>query len=419
MTQNVVLGLGGTVDYEIRWNSAIMEDLVARYQIDSAELSRSIPVVTERDLVLTLLAFLRDGVGGERFIASSDVVEIFASRFEKRVTLGGTPVRAAMAMAKVGLSSTVHLVSIDDQVRRLLPEACSYLCSAAQDSTDPHLIVQFSGGDTVRLGHTTLNAPHPNRVIFTNDAPNTEMVLSDRLGGVLDSAGIFLISGLNTMNNQSTLDDRLRQLQHLVRRMPAGAQVIYEDAGFHIPAFGVRVRDAMASMVDVYSMNEDELQSHLGRELNLLDIADMERAFSQLRAVVPTRALVVHTKYWSVAIGQEAAGYGGSLAGGITMASTRFCHGDDFTAGDYQAVGQLPANPAGAEFSRAIESRLGREFRCIPALALDPPVPTTIGLGDSFVGGFIAALASADSHGAIAGPAMVAAYDEEVAKSGA
>jgi sugar/nucleoside kinase (ribokinase family) len=394
MTQNVVLGLGGTVDYEIRWDSAVMNELVVSYGIVPEELSRTIPVQTERDLTVTLLAFLRDGVGGERFIASSDVVEAFAARFDKRVTLGGTPVRAALAMAKLGLSSTVHLVSIDDDVRRLLPEGCDYVCSAPSDSTDPHLIVQFHEGDAIQVGDVVLRAPHPNRVIYTNDPPNTEMLLSHQLGELLDSADAFLVSGLNVMNDPLALEARLQELHELIQRLPPGARVVYEDAGFHIPEFGGRVRDAMAALVDVYSLNEDEMQSHLGRELDLLDVMDMENALVRLHSVVPAKTLVVHTKYWSAAIGQDASGYTRSLQGGITMASTRFCLGDNFTEADYRAVGRSPLNPAGLKFSSAIEQRLGPLVRCLPALALSPAIPTTIGLGDSFIGGFIAALAT-------------------------
>jgi ADP-dependent phosphofructokinase/glucokinase len=365
------------------------------------ELSRTIPVQTERDLTVTLLAFLRDGVGGERFIASSDVVEAFAARFEKRVTLGGTPVRAALAMAKLGRGSTVHLVSIDDDVRRLLPAGCNYVCSAPADSTDPHLIVQFDEGDAVRVGDVVLQAPHPNRVIYTNDPPNTEMLLSDQLGGLLDDADVFLLSGLNVMNDAAELEERLQELRRLIQRLPANARVVYEDAGFHIPEFGGRVRDAMAAMVDVYSLNEDEMQAHLGRDLHLLDITEMESALIELQSAVPAKTLVLHTKYWSAAIGQDASGYAGPLQGGITMASTRFCLGDNFTEADYHAVGRSPANPPGLKFSSAIEQRLGPLVRCIPALALSPAVPTTIGLGDSFIGGFIAALANGRPESAL------------------
>src|SRR5438128_689155 len=112
MSTSYVLGLGGTVDYEIRWDSRVVEALALEYGIRAAELSVSVPIGSERDLLRTLLAFVRDGVGGERFVASSDIVEAFAARFERRITLGGTCVRAALAMDKLGIASTVHLVSI-------------------------------------------------------------------------------------------------------------------------------------------------------------------------------------------------------------------------------------------------------------------------------------------------------------------
>ncbi len=120
----------------------------------------------------------RDGAGGERFVASPAIVEAFAAHFPRRITLGGTCVRAALAMDRLGLRSTVHLVSIDDHVRRLLPDTVGYLCSAADDSTEPHLIIQFGAGAGVRVGDTELRSPHPNRVILVNDLPNELLALT-------------------------------------------------------------------------------------------------------------------------------------------------------------------------------------------------------------------------------------------------
>jgi len=138
MADKIVLGLAGTVDYEITWDTAVIERLVSEYDIRPAELSTQVSVRSERDLLRSLLAFVRNGTGGERFIASSHIVDSFASHFGKKITLGGTCVRAAIAMDKLGVKSTLHLVSIDDHVRRLLPPGCSYICSASHDSTDPH-----------------------------------------------------------------------------------------------------------------------------------------------------------------------------------------------------------------------------------------------------------------------------------------
>ena len=392
-SEKLVLGLGGTVDYEIAWDSLVIEELVAGYAIRSAELTTSIAVRSERDLVVSLLAFLRDGVGGERFVASSGIVEQFAARFRKRITLGGTPVRAALGMRALGVTCTLHLVSIDDTVRRLLPAGCGYVCSAAQDSTDPHLIVQFRAGTSVRSGDIELVAPHPNRIIYTNDPPNREMVLSEELGSALSKAEIFMISGFNTMQEEDLLDDRLRGIRKHLQQLPPTAVVYYEDAGFHVPAMSQRVRDALLDVIDVYSMNEDELQAYLGRSLDLLDVEEMARALVDVHALVPAATLVIHTKYWSLALGDRAESYEEGLRGGITMASTRYAHGDDFGEREYRAVSMLPVHPRGADLAAGLRSTMGSAVCCVPAFVVDVEHPTTIGLGDTFAGGFIAALA--------------------------
>ncbi|WPF82675.1 hypothetical protein SANBI_000286 [Sanguibacter sp. 4.1] len=386
-----MLGLGGTVDYEIVWDSGVLEGLIREYDIRADELTTSVPVTSERALVVTLLAFVRDGVGGERFVASSEIIETFSARFEREITLGGTCVRAAIAMRTLGVTCTLHLVSIDDHVRRLLPEGCAYICSAEQDSTDPHLIVQFGAGVRVAAGDIDFTAPHPNRIIYANDPPNRDLVIAEELGDVLSTADVFMVAGFNVIQDEVLLEERLARIADDIDRMPAGSLVFYEDAGYHIPEFATRVRDRILDRIDVYSMNEDEMQAYLGRGVDLLDVDDVERALEDLHTAIPAATLVVHTKYWSLARGQRAAELREALQGGITMASTRYCYGDGFTAGDYEAVGRLLVHREGAALSQTLESRDSESTVAIPAFVLDARTPTTIGLGDSFVGGFIEA----------------------------
>ncbi|KRE30585.1 ADP-dependent glucokinase/phosphofructokinase [Agromyces sp. Soil535] len=387
-----VLGLGGTVDYEIAWDSAVIEDLIDDYAIRADELDARIPVVDERSLVVTLLAFLRDGVGGERFVASSDIVETFAARFDTRITLGGTCVRAAIAMRSLGVTSLVHLVSIDDHVRALLPEGIEHICSASGDSTDPHLIVQFAAGAAVRRGGLELVAPHPNRIIYTNDPPNRDLVLSDDLGTVLRDAQVFLVSGFNTIQDAAVLDERVEQIRRHLAALSTGTVAIYEDAGFHEPAFSRRVRDALVDAVDVYSLNEDELFAYLGRTVDLLDADAIAAALAEAGDLIPAACLVIHTKHWSLALGERAADYADALRGGIVMASTRYLIGDGHTAADYARTAALPEKPEGAAVAGALEARFPGRLVCRGALVLETDQPATIGLGDTFIGGFIAAL---------------------------
>ncbi|GEL98749.1 ADP-dependent glucokinase/phosphofructokinase [Cellulomonas terrae] len=393
MSTTFVLGMGGTVDYEIRWDPAVLEQLAAELGIGPDDLDRMAPVDSVRDLVRTLLAFVRDGVGGERFVASSGIVEEFAARFSKEVTLGGTCVRAAIAMDVLGIPSTMHLVSIDDNVRRLLPASVDYVSSAVEDTLDPHLIVQYPAGARVRVGGVELVAPHPNRVIFANDPPHRELRIAPDLPDALRAADVFLLSSFNVIQDPAVLESRLAQVRDAMRALPPDALVVFEDAGYHVPALSRRVRDEMVWCADVYSLNEDEMQAYLGRPVDLLDAPTVAKAVRELHEVVPAPTLVVHTKYWALAVGQRATSLRSALVGGITMASTRYWMGDGFTPEDYAATASLTPGTTAQQLVSDVADLLGPDACVVPALDLSGvATPTTIGLGDSFVGGFLAAL---------------------------
>ncbi len=392
LASRFVLGMGGTVDYEIAWDPEVLGALAAEYAISPEELAVDVPIGTERDLLVALLAFVRDGVGGERFVASSEIVERFAARFEKEITLGGTCVRAAIAMRLLGVASTLHLVSIDDHVRRLLPEGVGYVCSADADTTDPHLIVQYPAGTRIRGGAIDVVAPQPNRIIFANDPPHRELVVSEDLGPALAEAQVFLLSSFNVIQDAAVMEDRLAAVLRHAERLPGTATVVFEDAGYHVPELRWRVRDRLAPLVHVWSMNEDELQNYLGRRIDLLDPAEISAALDEIRALIPARTIVVHTRFWALATGDSAAGYAEALRGGIATASARYRHGDHLTVAEHAAIVDAPRHPGGERFAAELEARLGALVRCIPAFELDVASPTTIGLGDAFVGGFLAAL---------------------------
>lgn len=390
MTHELVLGLGGCVDFEIAWDAPLLEALARRHGIGVADLEVDVPVQDERSLLRSILAFVRDGVGGERFILSSDIAVDFASRFSHRITLGGTCVRAALAIARLDVPSLVHLVSIDDNVRRLLTPGIDYLSSAVGDSLDPHLIVQFPAGATVRLSDGDVRAEHANRIIYVNDPPNRDLVLSPDLPEALVGARAFLAAGFNVMRDPDLLKDRLGFLQRAMARLPEDALAYYEDAGFHDNSLREIVSAEFRGRLDVHSLNEDELQSYLGRRVDLLDVDDVVTALEEFggHSIAPT--VVVHTKHWSLAYGDNAARFGDALAGGIDLASTRYCCGDLFTADDLASIRALPTQPGGTVFAARIAKRLGERVRCVPGRLLEVSAPTTIGLGDTFVGGFLA-----------------------------
>jgi ADP-dependent phosphofructokinase/glucokinase len=393
--EKIVLGLGGTVDYEIELDEKIVAKLIIEYQISESEISNTLPINSERDLAVNLLAFLRSGTGGERFVRHSSIIENFAHRFKIKVTLGGTCVRAAIVMEIFGIASTLHLVSINEDFRRLLPSSAEYVCSSQEDTYDPHLIVQFAAGEKISAGNVDFITPQPNRIIFTNDPPNRDLLISKELGKLLSKARIFLISGFNCIQDQSVLEDRISTVITHLKQLPEDSIVFFEDAGYHHPELSHVVQAELVDYLDVYSMNEEEMQFYLGLDLDLLNPQAMSTAFQDLYLKIAAKILVVHTKHWSVAIGKNAIRYESALRAGMTMASSRYCFGDNFTKDDYLQVSTYSLNRRGLEFARIVNEQTDHDVMCVPGFDLNVSKPSTIGLGDSFVGGFIASLAGA------------------------
>ncbi|MDQ0644664.1 ADP-dependent phosphofructokinase/glucokinase [Microbacterium murale] len=390
--RQLVLGLGGTVDFELRWDALVFEKLAREHGVRRDELTATAPIVDERSLLVTILAFVAVGTGAERFVASSEVVEQFASHFSFDVTLGGTGVRAGLVLDSLGFPSVQHLVSVDDNVRRLLPARITILSSAVNDTLDPHLIVQYPVGAKVRLLDGDVVSPAANRLIFANDPPNREMAIAASLPDALATASAFLISGFNTMQDHDLLERRLDDILLAMRRMPTDALVYYEDAGFYTRDFAETVRARLLSYFDVYGMNEDELQEYLGHAVDLLDAPDVVRALRKIQEIIPVPALVVHTRYWAIAVGADAERHRDALESAVRVAATRYRLGDGFTAAQAEATADMDRHRSGARLVSAVEASMP-DAAGVPAYALDIAQPTTIGLGDSFVGGFLSAYA--------------------------
>jgi ADP-dependent phosphofructokinase/glucokinase len=408
----IVLGLGGCVDYELKLTAGVLEKLITGYGIVAAELltpachnpksdkraghnpksdKRADPVAGERDLVVSILSYVTRGAGGEHYVASAPALSVFAERFPHQETLGGTSVRAGILMSRLGVPSSLHLVSVNDTFRRLLPPDDDYFSSGTEDTFYPHLIVQYDKGLRIRAGDLDITAPFPNRLIYVNDVANETMRLTADLGDRLAAASLFLISGFNAMRDRAELDDRLDSLREHMRRLPPAAVTYFEDAAYHEPAFSHRVREALLDRIDIYGLNEDELQSYLGRPVDLLSAPDVADALAEVRSLIPVPALVLHTKYWALAVG--AVDYTSALDAGTVMAATRYAHGDDFTDGDVERLRRLPRRAESVAFAAELRARMGDVVDCVPGYALDIENPTTVGLGDTFVGGFLAELA--------------------------
>src|SRR5699024_8493334 len=131
---------------------------------------------------------------------------------------------------------------------------------------------------------------------------------------------------------------------------------------------------------------------YLGHPVDLLSPPEVRDAVTELRTLIGVPTLVLHTKYWAAAFGGD---YAAALDNGTVMAATRYAHGDDFTDADVERMRRTPRRPESVAFAAALTSGTGPgdTISCVPGFALDVADPTTVGLGDTFVGGFLAAMA--------------------------
>ncbi|WP_281861884.1 ADP-dependent glucokinase/phosphofructokinase [Salana multivorans] len=388
----IVMGLAGTVDVELAWSAETWSRLAREEGIRLADLDPLVPILDVRSALRVTLALMARGRGNEVFLASSAIAWALADRFPHRVTLGGTNIRAAILMAILGIPATVAVVDVDPTMRRLLPPGVVVLRHGDSASLDPHLIVQYPADAVIELADGEIRTPAPNRVILTNDPPNRALRLAPGLAEAARRARILVLSSLNAIQEADVLAERLAELGAIVASLDPGTLVLWEEAGYHVESFRARVTAVMAPLAHVYSMNEDELGAFVGRTVDPADVDDVARALAELRRIVPARTIVVHSSLWALAVGDDAEALRPALRGGITAAGARYLHGDALDRAGYDAVAALDPDPANL-------ARAGALADLVPGLVVEPALrlvtadPTTIGLGDTFVGGFVAALA--------------------------
>lgn len=390
MARRPLLGLGGTVDFEIDLDAAVLSDLVREFSIDIGELSRDREISTLRDAVVVMLAHIESGIGGERFLADPGIAHELAARFPHRTTLGGTCTRAALAMHVIGVPSTLHLVSIDDTVRAQLPETIDWICSADRDSLDPHLIVQFPAAFEVRVGDAVVTAPRADRLILANDPPHRELRIAADFGDRAAVADVIVLSSFNVIQEREVLRDRLTTVIDAMQHRQHDAIVLFEDAAYHRPELSAFVREHLVNHVDAWSMNEVEASAVLGHSMPVDDPHEIEAALRELHERIPARVLIVHTAHWAAAVGAGSHHWRDALRMGADLAGCRYRNGDTMTEDDVIAVVEGTRHPDGARIEAAL--RTVSELVVVAAPAVQTARPTTIGLGDTFVGGMVAAL---------------------------
>ncbi|MCL2489815.1 MAG: ADP-dependent glucokinase/phosphofructokinase [Propionibacteriaceae bacterium] len=391
---DIVLGLGNDIDYEVVWDQSALRRLADESGVTKTDLEPH-EITDRRSLIGSICGFIARGGGGERGVVDQRVIDDFVRHFEYRATMGGTAPRAAEAMSKMGFTGTLHLTCTNPTVRSLLPAGFDAVFSTTEERMFPHLIVQYPAGATIRLsdGHL-VRADKANRLIYVHDDDNERMLIAPQLAAMVASARIVLVSGLNAMASAKLLGDRLLEIERALSMAAPGAVTVLEEAAYHDETLGQIARSALSPRMTVHSMSGEELPTLAGyKELPTTPaelMAQVEAAHTRLRA----RNIVVHAPAWALAHGPQAAQYKAALDFGLRLATARYQLGDAWQASDAEALKSCAPTDEGELLADWAGRHRGPEVAVVPGRLVNVASPTTIGLGDTFIGGFIGGIAS-------------------------
>lgn len=395
MTKKIAMGFHCCVDYELVWDVEVIESLILRFGIREDELLPDIGVHTERDAWIYCLAHLRAGIGGEIVPDDAQSVIDFAEHFKYKVTLGGTPTRAAIVLDKLGYETALQTSCWNSHIKKLLPGHVTAIPGVEDDGrVYPHVVLQCAKGVRIHAGDIDFVTPKENRIMISRDNTSLDMpILPEKFGPLIENAGVFLLGCFSEVLERRILDRNLEKTKQLLEYLPEEAVVMYEDGCYVMKAFRYAVHEHLRKYIDVLSMNEDEMQEYIGRSLDILDVKAVISAVQCVYESLGIDHVVIHTAKWALAYGRNPQLLHGALVGGATMASTRFRIGDDITRDTFEETKNLPFREDSMVFCEAIREALGEKVCIIPSKDLTHiEHPTVVGLGDSFAGGFLPGL---------------------------
>lgn len=396
MGEKIALGFHACVDYELDWDLSVIEELIRRFDVRRSEIRSDIALDSERALLIVCLAYMMEGTGGEIVPETPGICTDFADHFNYRITIGGTAMRAATAIRKIGYESVIQTTCFNRYIKELVMPGIHYFPSVGLDHTNayPHVILSYQANVHVRANDIDFVTPRENRVMFSRDIDSMNMVISQDFAPMLGSAKVFLLSCFSEVLDFKIMEERMGEVRELLRALSEDALVVMEDGCYIVKEHRCYAHEQLRGVVDILSMNEDELQEYMGRRIDILNPDEVLEAveYAYEKSGIPT--VIVHSAMWALACGERANMLERALRGGVALASTRFCCGDTFGVSEYEKIRKLPEKEISAEFCRQITGKSKLPMCCVPTKDMSfVEHPTVVGLGDYFAGGLLPELA--------------------------
>ena len=393
----ILLGFSNNIDHEIFWNQDFFNELILRYEICYEDINGLGEIQSIRDLLITILFCVKNNIGLEYHVNNFTTLYEFSSLFKYKITHGGTAIRAGIALNIMNKSCAVYLSSYSQDIVNLLPSKIHYLNCSKYTESYPHIIIQYPENTTFNLSGKKIFSPKAERIIFVNDAINENILIDQNITDSYFPFKVLLISGLNTIKCDSLIKKNLNNLNNIIRKSSDKTFTFYEHAGYHNLRIERLVRDFIFPKVNFFSMNEHEFAGIIESYEFIENPEFLVNSLISLRTRYEFDKILIHTSRWSLLFGNESAKFKDCLQNAINISSARMVFGDYLNFTDYSNVGNsLEIENKSLEFSKYFNCIGESDFCCLPSYKITSENPTTIGLGDFFVAGFISSLSEVE-----------------------
>ncbi len=411
--KRLVIGYTSDLDVILEWDQSAMDDILAEHL-------KSEPALGEKDAVDSMESFARiaayyaiNGLGGETDVTDESVARVLRSRFQTKYGLGGTCAQQAVAIGKIGVPALVHITDRSKEVIKLMDgvglETVSEkgVIPLAQSVTEEppviHMILQYPKGDKITVLGRETEIPLSNRLILDIDTIHKFLPIDkpflDYCENYAESIAAYSISGFNAILEPSVMRRRTKELalhfENIKKKNPE-CRVYLEGAFYLNPEVKDIVFGELAKNVDFLGMNEEELVEHVenhGRKIDKNSLYSVLDGLEYMLGKFPVNGIVLHTKDYSMYYGapDQSVDIEMGLTMGNLLSGTRARIGDYGSYEDCAKTIGLPLSGTGLEFAAQLsQMQLEKCALIVPSRYMEHP-QCTIGLGDTFVAGFLTA----------------------------
>ncbi len=377
-THNIALGFGNNVDYVITMNPSLLQDAILRLHIHSDDIHFYSDLMTEKEVLCTLLHCIQNQVGGERYIGKSQVLQQLSDHFPHNRSVGGTAARAANMLAEEGIGSLLHCISYTDEDKQFIHPLVDVVSNRNEESSCFHCIIQYNKGLRIQVDDQIIIAKQSNRIILNNNPVIRTLPINPIFFFRAQTCNLLLLSGLNAIHDATILETRLLEIIQGISIGDKTKTIIYEDGCFHMANHRMLVIKLLCPHLSVYSMNEEEW-----REIVNAPFVTAEQkieAIIQARKILGVPTVIVHTQAFVMACGLHAKEYQGALQKGVDVATYHLLDESENPL-------EKPLCPEGLQMQRLCQKQ--ENLCCVPSYAIDKETLTTVGLGDAFIAGFL------------------------------